>query len=119
MRTTEDTVVIDGNHPLITEVATFSSIQRWEKRTMMMNRAGKYRGVSKLHYEIRERRARVIFVMGLGMQGLAWAPQRDMLQAECQTLIYDHPGIGQSLRLVVISIWKIMPMTGFASRTLE
>ena len=32
------------------------------------------------------------------MQGLAWAPQRDMLQAECQTLIYDHPGIGQSLR---------------------
>ena len=65
----------------------------------MMNRAGRYRGVSKLHYEIRGTKGpRVVFVMGLGMQGLAWAPQRDMLQAECQTLIYDHPGIGQSLR---------------------
>ena len=65
----------------------------------MMNRAGRYRGVSKLHYEIKGTKGpRVVFVMGLGMQGLAWAPQRDMLQAECQTLIYDHPGIGQSLR---------------------
>ena len=65
----------------------------------MMNRAGRYRGISRLHYEIKGTKGpRVVFVMGLGMQGLAWAPQRDMLQAECQTLIYDHPGIGQSLR---------------------
>ena len=27
-----------------------------------------------------------------------------MLQAECQTLIYDHPGIGKACVLVVISI---------------
>ena len=63
-----------------------------------MNRAGRYCGVSKLHYEIKGTRATRCFCYGTGMQGLAWAPQRDMLQAECQTLIYDHPGIGQSLR---------------------
>ena len=54
---------------------------------------------TRLHYEVRGTRGpKVVFVMGLGMQGLAWAPQRDMLERDCQTLIYDHPGIGQSRR---------------------
>lgn len=54
---------------------------------------------SRLHYEIRGTSGpKVVFVMGLGMQGLAWAPQRDILERHCQTLIYDHPGIGQSRR---------------------
>lgn len=56
-------------------------------------------GPSKLHYEVRGTRGpKVVFVMGLGMQGLAWAPQRDFLENACQTLIFDHPGIGQSGR---------------------
>ena len=52
-----------------------------------------------LPYEVRGTRGpKVVFIMGLGAQGLAWAPQRDPLSSDFQTLIYDHPGIGGSAR---------------------
>ena len=52
-----------------------------------------------LNYEVRGTDGpKVVFIMGLGAQGLAWAPQRDALSSDFQTLIYDHPGIGGSDR---------------------